>query len=77
MKNQEIDQSIWNNKMYLLLFSSYTISTLGKFFDILAVMLMFSYVWQAEPVADFIESRCLCGSICIVQPIFRYFCGPG
>ena len=49
MKNQEIDQSIWNNKMYLLLFSSYTISTLGKFFDILAVMLMFSYVWQAEP----------------------------
>lgn len=76
MKNQEIDQSIWNNKMYLLLFSSYTISTLGKFFDILAVMLMFSYVWQAEPWLISL-TRCLCGSICIVQPIFRYFCGPG
>ena len=50
MENRQIDKiSIWQNRAYLILFSSYTISTFGKFFDMLAVMLMFSYVWQAEP----------------------------
>ncbi len=44
----EID-SIWKNRTYLKLFSSYAISTMGKFFDMLAVILLFSYVWQTEP----------------------------
>lgn len=50
MENQVAKkQSIWKNRNYILLFSSYSISTFGKFFDMLAVMLMFSYVWQSEP----------------------------
>ncbi|WP_161524764.1 MFS transporter [Alteribacter lacisalsi] len=41
--------SIWTNKNYVKLFTSYSISTLGQFFDMIAVFLIFSYVWQAEP----------------------------
>src|SRR5690625_1620602 len=41
--------SIWKNRTYLMLFSSYAISTFGKFFDMLAVILMISFVWEAEP----------------------------
>ncbi|MBM7095221.1 MFS transporter [Bacillus sp. H-16] len=41
--------SIWTNKNYVKLFISYSISTLGQFFDMIAVFLIFSYVWQAEP----------------------------
>lgn len=50
MENQAPGKmSIWKNRTYLKLFSSYAISTFGQFFDMLAVMLMFSYVWQSEP----------------------------
>ncbi|WP_171051820.1 MFS transporter [Alteribacter natronophilus] len=41
--------SIWTNRNYVKLFTSYSISTLGQFFDMIAVFLIFSYVWQAEP----------------------------
>ncbi|MEI3607331.1 MFS transporter [Pseudogracilibacillus sp. SE30717A] len=40
---------LWKNRTYLMIFSSYAISTFGKFFDMLAVMLMFGYVLQSEP----------------------------
>lgn len=48
---QQLDQenSIWKNKTYVKLFISYAISTMGSFFDMIAVMLLFSYVWQTEP----------------------------
>ncbi|MFA1822658.1 MFS transporter [Virgibacillus oceani] len=50
MENQAAGKmSIWKNRTYVMLFSSYTISTFGRFFDVLAVMLIFSYVWQSEP----------------------------
>ncbi|WP_158234699.1 MFS transporter [Lentibacillus sediminis] len=41
--------SIWKNRTYLILFSSYAISTMGKYFDSLAVILLISYGWAAEP----------------------------
>src|SRR5690625_2199811 len=50
MENQSAEKmSIWKNRTYVMLFSSYAISAFGRFFDMLAVMLMFSYVWQSEP----------------------------
>ncbi|WP_419893537.1 MFS transporter [Oceanobacillus kimchii] len=50
MENQIFEKkSIWKNRTYVMLFSSYAISTFGSFFDMLAVMLLFSYVWQLEP----------------------------
>ncbi|GAB3807990.1 MFS transporter [Virgibacillus kimchii] len=50
MEDQAAEKmSIWKNRTFVMLFSSYAISTFGRFFDMLAVMLMFSYVWQSEP----------------------------
>src|SRR5699024_4742866 len=50
MENQVTEKVfLWKNSTYLVLFSSYAISTFGKFFDMLAVMLMFSYVLHSEP----------------------------
>ncbi|WP_196493740.1 MFS transporter [Ornithinibacillus caprae] len=50
MNNKANDNhTIWKNHTYVKLFISYTISTMGSFFDMIAVMLLFSYVWQSEP----------------------------
>ncbi|WP_340003080.1 MFS transporter [Oceanobacillus sp. FSL K6-0127] len=50
MEDQTVEKmAIWKNRTYVMLFSSYAISTFGSFFDMLAVMLLFSYVWQSEP----------------------------
>lgn len=50
MENQVTEKiSLWKNYTYLVLFSSYAISTFGKFFDMLAVMLMFGYVLHSDP----------------------------
>lgn len=50
MENHATDNvSIWKNRTYLILFSSYAISTMGKYFDSLAVILLISYGWAAEP----------------------------
>ncbi|UOQ46874.1 MFS transporter [Gracilibacillus caseinilyticus] len=41
--------SIWKNKMFLRLFSSYSVSMLGRWFDMVAILILFSYVWEANP----------------------------
>ncbi|MBU9721377.1 MULTISPECIES: MFS transporter [Bacillaceae] len=43
------NSSIWKNITFVKLFASYGISTFGRFFDMMAVILLFSYVWQVEP----------------------------
>lgn len=42
--------SIWQNKIYMRLFASYSVSMLGHWFDMVAIMILFGYVWQAEPM---------------------------
>ncbi|SEQ33140.1 MFS transporter [Piscibacillus halophilus] len=42
--------SIWKNDIFLRLFSSYFISVLGRWFDMVAIMILFSYVWKADPL---------------------------
>ncbi|MGP4072717.1 MFS transporter [Piscibacillus sp. B03] len=42
--------SIWKNKTFIRLFSSYSISMLGRWFDMVAIMILFSYVWRTDPL---------------------------
>ncbi|WP_163970227.1 MFS transporter [Oceanobacillus halotolerans] len=42
--------SIWKNKAFLKLFSSYSISVMGQFFDMIAIILLFTYTWESEPL---------------------------
>ncbi|WP_163579746.1 MFS transporter [Gracilibacillus saliphilus] len=41
--------SIWKNNTFMRLFSSYSVSMLCRWFDMVAVMILFSYVWEADP----------------------------
>ncbi|MBM7542925.1 MFS transporter [Amphibacillus cookii] len=42
--------SIWQHRLFVRLFASYGISMLGRWFDYTAMMVLFGYVWQAEPL---------------------------
>jgi MFS transporter, DHA3 family, macrolide efflux protein len=42
--------TIWKNKIFVRLFGSYSISMLGHWFDMVAIMVLFGYVWQADPL---------------------------
>lgn len=48
-EEQQKTASIWKNKTFIQLFIAYSIATIGSFFDMMAVILLFSYVWYAEP----------------------------
>ncbi|SDO24701.1 MFS transporter [Alkalicoccus daliensis] len=43
-------KALLKNKPYGRLFVSYAISSLGRWFDMVAVMILFGYLWQAEPL---------------------------
>ncbi len=42
--------SIWKNRVFTRLFAAYTVSTLGDWIDHIAIVMLFGYVWRANPV---------------------------
>ncbi|ARK29817.1 MFS transporter [Halalkalibacter krulwichiae] len=50
--SKEIKQkeSIWRNSIFMKLFASYTVSMFGHWFDMVAIIVLFSYVWETEPI---------------------------
>lgn len=42
--------SIWQNGVFRKMFAAYTMATFGDWLDMLAIMVLIGYVWQAEPV---------------------------
>ncbi|GEL77684.1 MFS transporter [Tenuibacillus multivorans] len=42
--------SIWKNNTFMRLFYSYSISMFGRWFDMVAIMILFSYIWEANPI---------------------------
>lgn len=48
--NMHKEETIWQNRIFMKLFASYSVSMLGHWFDIVAVIILFSYVWQVSPL---------------------------
>jgi DHA3 family macrolide efflux protein-like MFS transporter len=42
--------SIWKNRTFMRMFSAYSLSMTGQYFDMIAMAILFAYVWQADPV---------------------------
>ena len=42
--------TIWQNRIYMKLFAAYSLSTFGDWFDAIAMMMLLSYAWQADPM---------------------------
>lgn len=42
--------SIWKNNIFMRMFASYSVSMMGNYFDMIAIMILFGYVWQTEPI---------------------------
>ncbi|WP_166805896.1 MFS transporter [Jeotgalibacillus sp. R-1-5s-1] len=49
MSAGKLDRSIWGNRLFVKMFSSYSISVMGNYFDAVAIMILFGFVWQADP----------------------------
>ncbi|CAG9623760.1 MFS transporter [Sutcliffiella rhizosphaerae] len=47
---QKEENTIWQNSTFMKLFASYSISMLGHWFDMVAIVILFGYVWQANPL---------------------------
>ncbi|UFJ41217.1 MFS transporter [Brevibacillus humidisoli] len=47
---QQADASLWSNRVFARMFVSYSLSTFGDWFDFVAMMILFGYVWQADPI---------------------------
>ncbi|MEK4921616.1 MFS transporter [Cytobacillus sp. FSL R5-0569] len=45
---QEVARSIWEIRGYSRLFISYCLSMIGQWFDMVAIMVLFGYVWQTS-----------------------------
>ncbi|MGR9050581.1 MFS transporter [Halobacillus faecis] len=43
-------QSIWKNRNFVTFFSANALSNLGNWFDFVAVLILFRYTWQADPL---------------------------
>jgi predicted MFS family arabinose efflux permease len=41
---------LWNNRVFVRMFAAYGLSTLGDWFDMIAVSVLIGYVWKAEPM---------------------------
>ncbi|MDQ0272537.1 MFS transporter [Cytobacillus purgationiresistens] len=48
-KQNEEPRKIWDVPGYRKLFSSYSISVIGQWFDMIALMIIFGYMWKVEP----------------------------
>lgn len=44
------EKSIWRNSVFMRIFASYSVSIMGNYFDSVALMIMFGFLWQAEPI---------------------------
>ncbi|UCZ53428.1 MFS transporter [Bacillus shivajii] len=44
------EPTIWQNKIFMKLFASYSVSMLGHWFDMVAIIILFSYVWHTSPL---------------------------
>jgi MFS family permease len=49
MENNETPQSLWKNRVFTKMFASYSISSFGDWFDMTALLILFSYIWHADP----------------------------
>lgn len=47
---KEASPSIWKNGMFVRMFAAYSVSIMGNYFDMMALMILFGYVWKAEPM---------------------------
>ncbi|WP_255433465.1 hypothetical protein [Brevibacillus sp. LEMMJ03] len=41
---------LWNNRVFIRMFAAYSLSTLGDWFDFIAVTMLLGYVCQADPM---------------------------
>lgn len=41
---------IWKNRVFTKMFAAYGLSTLGAWFDFIAVAILLGFVWQADPM---------------------------
>lgn len=49
-KETESKLSIWKNKVWIRMFSAYSISTFGDWFDIIAIFALMAYTWKVDPI---------------------------
>ncbi len=49
-EKNKTNNSIWRNSIFMRIFASYSVSIMGNYFDSVALMIMFGYLWQAEPI---------------------------
>ncbi len=42
--------SVWENRVFKRIFAAYTVSTFGDWVDHIAIIMLFGYVWRANPV---------------------------
>ncbi|WP_144559793.1 MFS transporter [Shouchella miscanthi] len=50
LKREHPPQTIWGIRGYPALFTSYSISVIGQWFDSIALMVLFAYIWQSSPI---------------------------
>lgn len=48
--SKQTRNSIWQNKIFVKMFGSYSISMLGRWFDMVAIIVLFGFVWDASPL---------------------------
>ena len=41
---------LWDNQLFMRVFSSYSISVFGRWFDMVAIMILFSFIWETSPL---------------------------
>ncbi len=61
-------QSLWKNKAYLSLIASQTVSALGDWLDILAVLTLVAVKWNASPMAVSFLMLCFVGPMIVLGP---------
>ncbi|MEQ6356273.1 MFS transporter [Lysinibacillus sp. M3] len=44
-----VQNSLWKNQTFTRMFTSYSLSSFGDWFDLTALFILFSFVWKAEP----------------------------
>jgi len=42
--------SLWSNRVFTRMFGAYALSSVGDWFDMIAVMALFSFIWKVEPL---------------------------
>lgn len=42
--------SIWRNSTFVRMFVAYSLSMMGQWFDAIAMVILFNYIWQADPM---------------------------